>query len=147
MSDHYYLELRNAIWLAFDAHKGQTRSDGSDFIFHPLEVMIKCKSNKAKVVAVLHDIVEDTDISYRDIEWFFGKEIRELVDLLTLKPNQKYEDYIKELSKNEIAKEVKLADLHHNFDTLYLITDKERRHRLEDKYLSAFDILDTDTTI
>lgn len=141
MNDDYYMELRDAVWLAFNAHYGQKRADGSEFIFHPLQVMLKCKSNKAKIVAVLHDTVEDANVKSKDIERLFGEEIRELVDLLTLKPNQKYEDYIKELSTNEIATEVKLADLNHNFDTVHFIRDKERRKRLEKKYKKALDFL------
>lgn len=141
MSFKEYRSLSHAIGIAFSFHHGQKRADGTDFIFHPLTVMLECKSYKAKIVAVLHDILEDTEFKAEHLEIIFGKEIRDLVELLTLKPNQLYMDYIAEVSKNPITREVKIADLTHNTSTLDNIKDPEKKERLTKKYREAFDYI------
>lgn len=131
-------QLNLAINLATDKHSKQVDKAGDPYILHPLWVMNKVKSLEAKIVAVLHDIVEDTDITIEDLIFKgFDDNIVYAVDILTKRKGMDYENYIDLIGENEIAMEVKMADLEHNMDLSRLkeITDKDRQRLL--KYRNA----------
>ena len=85
------------------------------------------------IVALLHDVVEDTEVTLEQLEKEFPKQVIEAIRLLTHDKNVNYKEYIKELSKNPTAKKVKIADLLHNSDETRLekitIKDVARRER------------------
>lgn len=110
--------LSNAIVIATSAHMEQTTFNGEPYILHPLHVMDNVKTIKQKIIAVLHDVVEDTDMEIEEIRYKFGEEIADAISLLTKVEGTKYEDYIEniKLSNNKDAIAVKIQDLKHNLD-------------------------------
>lgn len=83
---------------------------------HPIAVAEMMYTDEEKIVAYLHDILEDTQLTYKDLHDKFGVGIAMNVLLLT-KEHDKYEDYLGCLSKSNIARKVKLADMFHNMST------------------------------
>ncbi len=109
--------LEDAIVLATRAHLGQLypSPEPEPYILHPLRVMLRVTSPVARIVAVLHDVVEDTDVTFRDLEERgFGKSILNALDRLTRRPGEDYDDYIHRLAADPIAREVKLSDIQDN---------------------------------
>ncbi len=110
--------LSKAIIIATSEHMEQTTFNGEPYILHPLHVMNNVKTIKQKIIAILHDVVEDTDMKIEEIRYTFGEEIADAVSLLTKVEGTKYEDYIENLktSNNKDAIAVKIQDLKHNLD-------------------------------
>ena len=136
------LHLGRAIELAKQHHKGQTDRTGKPYIEHPLRVMNQMKSEEEKIVAVLHDIVEDTDISLNDLRnEGFSEKVVSAVECLTKQVGENYDSYIERISFNPLAVKIKLADLEDNRDLTRLpqVTDKDLE-RLE-KYDKALEKL------
>lgn len=137
-------QLETAIRIAINAHYGQEDKAKSPYIFHPFRVMNNVASIEEKIVAVLHDVVEDTNLTF---EYLLNQGISpDLVDALRLLTHTKdtsYEDYIKKLSTNKIAKAVKLADIrdNRNLGRLETVTQKDL-DRLE-KYKRATKFLES----
>lgn len=134
------LELAYAIALV--AHKGQVDKAGMDYINHPLTVSNSCVTEEEKIVALLHDVLEDTSVTKEDLLKFFSEEIVEAISLLTHKEEDSYMEYLAKIKANPIAKAVKLADLKHNMDLSRLPNPSEKDlKRLEEKYKPAFAFL------
>ena len=128
------LYLDRAIELAKQHHEGQTDKAGKPYINHPLRVMNQVESEEEKIVAVLHDIVEDTDISLDDLRSEgFSEEVVSAVECLTKQDGENYDSYIERISFNKLAVKIKLADLEDNRDLTRLpeVTDKDLE-RLEE---------------
>ena len=122
------LYLDRAIELAKQHHKGQTDKAGKPYIEHPLRVMNQVESEEEKIVAVLHDIVEDTNISLNDLRnEGFSEEVVSAVECLTKQDGENYDSYIERISFNPLAVKIKLADLEDNRDLTRLpeVTDKD----------------------
>ena len=120
--------LIKAFSVASKAHKGQKDKAGRAYILHPVNVALRTKGIKRKTVALLHDIVEDTNITLDDLKKLgFDNEIVNAVAAITKKSGEKYENYLKRVKNNEIAKDVKIADLQHNsnLNRLKEITPKD----------------------
>ena len=133
-------QLEIAIELALKYHKGQMDKGGNPYILHPLEVMNDVDRMKSKIVAVLHDIIEDTECTV-DILREFGidEDAIESINTLTRKEGMSYMEYIREISYDLIATEVKLADLKCNMDLSRLnrkITNKDLERNK--KYMKAY---------
>ncbi len=136
------LHLGRAIELAKQHHKGQTNKAGKPYIEHPLRVMNQVESEEEKIVAVLHDIVEDTDISLDDLRSEgFSEKVVSAVECLTKQDGENYDSYIERISFNPLAVKIKLADLEDNRDLTRLpqVTDMNLE-RLE-KYEKALEKL------
>ena len=139
-----YVELNTALSLAMEYHKNQVDKAGLPYILHPLHIMDKVKSIDAKIVAILHDTLEDTDLT-ADLLLKKGISPENIyrIQLLTHSSNIKYFDYIKRIkdSNDPITIEVKEQDLLHNSDLsrLKYITEKDYNRHL--KYLNALKIL------
>jgi len=121
--------LEKAILIAAWAHVGQTNPQGEPYILHPLRVMLRLDDDVQRAVAVLHDVVEDTDVEIADLAraglpW----DILDGVTAMTHRPDETYEDYIRRLSSNPIARRVKLSDLEGNMDVKSLPELTEKRH-------------------
>ncbi len=131
-----------AIRMAAAAHSYQKDMGGKAYISHPLRVSMKCKSIDAKIVAILHDVIEDTkvDANYL-IENGFPKEIVDIVLLLSRKKGEQYSEYINRIKNNPIAKEVKTYDLEDNLDIKRLSKIDESDIRRLNKYLTAYRVL------
>lgn len=136
--------LEKAIRIAVNAHYGQKDKGDEPYIFHPLRVMDACHSLGAKIVAILHDVIEDTDVGMDAIIAGFPAKIVEALVLLTHMPDVAYMDYIMAIKENPIAREVKIADLKDNSSIYRLkeLTDKDIE-RLT-KYYQALKLLCTE---
>ena len=118
--------LEKAIHIAVNTHYNQKDKGGEPYIFHPLRVMDACASLEARIVAILHDVVEDTDITIEMLRQEFPPQIIEALKLLTHNPDVPYMDYVASIKTNSIAREVKIADLtdNSNVSRLSMITNK-----------------------
>ena len=109
--------IEDVIRIAVSAHEGQKDMVGNPAILHVLAVGLMGKTDLEKKVGVLHDVVEDSDVTLADLRASGVEEgVLEAVDLLTHRSGMSYEDYVKNIvnSGNETAIRVKLNDLHHN---------------------------------
>ncbi len=112
-----YTDLtERALRLAYRAHAGQEDKAEVPYIFHPYHLAEQMTTEAAVCVALLHDVVEDSDVTIEDIAALFPAEVTEAVQLLTHDERVPYLDYIRALRTNPLARTVKLADLAHNSD-------------------------------
>lgn len=137
---------KNKIELAYEIakkyHAGQVDKSGKDYIFHPIAVAQRVKSENEKILALLHDTLEDTSLTLKQLEAYgFDEEILEGLEAITKKENENYFVFINRLKANPLARRVKIADLLHNLDITRLeILTKEDLER-HSKYLAALEIL------
>ena len=138
----YTDKTKKAMKLCYEAHKDQVDKSGLPYVFHPAHVAEQMTDEATTVVALLHDVVEDTDYTLEDLAAEgFGKEILEAVALMTHEDDMPYLDYVAKLKDNPIARAVKLADLAHNSDLSRIgEVDDETKQRLE-KYKKAIAFL------
>lgn len=135
-----------AVQISTTAHMGQLDKSGKDYIYHPMTVSFNVKGIEAKIVAILHDVCEDTYITVEDLKKYgFSKEIIDAVDLLTKKENVDYEDYIANIKSNELARLVKIQDIRHNSDIsrLYGLEISEKFKNKLKKYKLALEFLES----
>ena len=138
----YNEQFQIALELAVEKHKNQTDKAGNPYILHPLHVMENVNNKEGKIVAILHDIIEDTDITENYLlKIGLSKRIVDAVVALTRSEDMDYQEYIKGLSSNPLAKEVKLADLEHNMDLKRLPTLEEKDLERNRKYQIAYHYL------
>ena len=148
-----YTDLtKKAIEIAFRAHEGQVDKAGWPYVLHPVHLAEQMNTEDECVVALLHDVVEDSDITFEELEKEGFTEVQlEALRLLTREKDEpdltkeekdrRYFEYVERIGKNPIAKAVKMADLTHNMDKTRLseITEKdEKRHA---KYKKALEML------
>ena len=111
--------LDKAIKIAVDSHSGQTGKNGDPYVLHPLRMMFQLGTIEEKIVAVLHDTIEKTQVDYGYLEDAgFSKEILFAIDSLSRRPDENYDYYIQRVSKNQLATKVKIIDLHDNITSL-----------------------------
>ena len=112
------MNLERAIEIAVAAHKGAVDKGGQPYILHPLAVMMDLKTDKEKIVGVLHDVVEDTDWTFEALkEEGFSEEVIEALRSVTKSDSDSsYIDFIERAKANFIGRNVKIADLKHNMD-------------------------------
>ena len=133
---------KRAIQFAFDAHRGQYDKSGLPYITHPLHVADAMKTEDECVVALLHDVLEDTDITIEDLTRI-GISDRQIAALRLLCHDDSvpYLEYVQAIRVDQIARKVKLADLHHNSDlTRMNVITTQDIERVE-KYKQAIEIL------
>jgi (p)ppGpp synthase/HD superfamily hydrolase len=140
-----YTEMtKTALRIAFDAHKDQVDRTGVPYIFHPYHLAEQMRDEISVCAALLHDVVEDTDVTFEELAaQGISVEVIDAVRLLTHEDGVPYMDYVRAIkeSGNAAAIAVKLADLSHNSDVSRLgKTDEKTFARLE-KYKSARDLL------
>jgi (p)ppGpp synthase/HD superfamily hydrolase len=130
------MNYQEAYELAVKMHKGQKRKViDEDYISHPLAVANTFRSGNYKIVSILHDIIEDTNITLEHLRSIgLNEELLEYVDILTRKPNQTYIEYILLCKKYIITRRIKIVDIRHNLNTFI-----SKCHT--DKYLMALYIL------
>ena len=109
--------LELAIEVAIEGHKGRKDRYGEPYILHPLRVMMKMNTREEKITAVLHDIIEDTDMTLDELrKKGFPENILTAIDCLSKREGEEYEAYIERARSNPIALRVKIADLEDNMD-------------------------------
>ena len=139
-----YTDLtKTAMQIAYDAHYGQVDRGKTPYVFHPMHVAESMKDEDGTIVAILHDILEDTPVS---AELLLRKGIPErlveAVRILTRRENEPYNEYLNRIlrSENELAIRVKYADVLHNMDESRTRTGKLPKY-LEDRYRHAEEVL------
>ena len=146
--EHYEELLVLAEEIATKAHRGQVDRAGVPYIYHPRTVAANCTSIYGKIVGWLHDVVEDTEVTMEDLrQQGFDEFLLEALDCVT-KPKKGYNEavYYERIKNNELAKEVKLADLRHNSDVSRIpqnISPEQREKMMKKKefYLSKIEYL------
>ena len=138
-----YTSLTNeAMKIAYRAHHGQVDKAGVPYIFHPVHLAEQMTNEYCVCAALLHDVVEDSNVTLEELAAIFPKEVVEAVALLTHAKNIPYMEYVQKIKDNPIARAVKLADLTHNSDRTRLAPDDPAAAwRWENKYKEAFEIL------
>ena len=140
-----YTELTiKAMNLAYSAHHGQYDKGGVPYIFHPIHLAEQMDDEISTCVALLHDTVEDTDVTLEELAAIFPREIVEAVDLLTHREGVEYFDYVRAIKANPVAVKVKLADLAHNGDPKRICNQGNAEKR-RIKYAAARAILTGET--
>ena len=128
--------------IAFEAHKEQKDKSGLPYIYHPIHLAEQMIDEATTCVALLHDVVEDTDVTFDDlINEGFTDEIIEALKLMTHDESIPYMDYVALLKDNSIARTVKLADLKHNSDDTRLDVIDEKSKKRNEKYQKAIRLL------
>jgi len=129
--------LKKAIEIAIGAHRGQKDRAGAPYILHPLRVMLRLESDTEMIVAILHDVIEDSSWTADQLrEEGFSEEIVEAVENLTKRDGEPYGDFIERAKQSPLSHRVKIADLKDNMDMSRLsrlteddMTRFERYHR------------------
>lgn len=134
---------RKALKLCFEAHKEQVDKDGMPYVFHPFHLAEQMQTEETTVVALLHDVVEDTEYTLEDLASMgFSETVLAAVALLTHDMATDYMDYVRAIKENPVAKAVKLADLRHNADPTRPIVMDEAMRRRHEKYRKAIAFLE-----
>ena len=125
--------LDRAIQIAAQVHQGQKDKYGAPYILHPIRVMMHVHSKIEKIVAILHDVIEDSDLTLDDLKnERFSTEIVNAIDALSKRDGEVYDDYINRTTKNKIAITVKLADLEDNMDLKRIdVVTKKNKESME----------------
>lgn len=138
----YTNSVKKALKLCYEVHQKQIDKAGIPYVFHPFYLAMQMDSEEEIIVALLHDVIEDSNYELNDLVTMgFSQIVVEAIACLTHNQNLTYDDYIEKISHNELAKKVKIADLKHNSDLSRLdkITDNDIK-RLN-KYKRALEIL------
>ena len=139
----YTEKTKKALKLCFDAHKNQVDKSNLPYVFHPFHLAEQMQTEETTIVALLHDIIEDTDYTIIDlINMGFDKSITDAIELMTHDDSIDYFDYVRAIKNNQIAKAVKLADLKHNSDLTRLDTIDQKALIRREKYQTAIKILE-----
>lgn len=134
-------DLEFAAEFSKRVHRGQVDKAGEDYYKHPESVASFCDTDEEKIVAYLHDTVEDTDTTIDMIRDMFGEKIAEGVFYISHPKGLPYMEQIKRLAKNDLARRVKLADLRHNMDLSRLPVIRESDLIRNEKYKKAREYL------
>ena len=135
--------LEKAISIAIEAHEGDVDKAGSPYILHPLRIMFQMDTEEEMIVAVLHDVVEDSDYSFEKLrEIGFSERVIEALDSVTKRAGEAYEDFVKRAASHPIGKKIKLADLRDNMDLSRLAKVTDTDLKRVQKYHEALKILD-----
>ena len=137
------MDLERAIQIAVEAHAGVKDKGGKAYILHPISVMMRCETDDEKTVAILHDVVEDTDWTFEALrEEGFKETIIEALKTVTKhSEDEDYDEFIQRSLKNEIGSKVKIADLRENLDVTRIGELSEKDVERINKYKRALKTL------
>lgn len=131
--------------IAYEAHHGKRDRNEIPYVFHPYHLAEQMDTEYEVLVALLHDVVEDSELTLEDLRQDgFPEEVVEAVRLLTHEEGVPYLDYVAALKENPLAKKVKLADLHHNSDVTRLGKINEKTAKRVKKYAAALRMLESE---
>ena len=139
-----YTEMtKRALALCFEAHKDQKDKSGLPYVFHPFHLAEQMEDEVTTIVALLHDVIEDTEYTIEDLQKAgFSQNVISAIALMTYDPQVPYMEYVRAIKSNPIARAVKLADLRHNSDMTRLDIITQRDEERAQKYLDAILILE-----
>jgi (p)ppGpp synthase/HD superfamily hydrolase len=134
--------LERAIEIAARAHAGKKDKAGAPYILHPLRVMLKLSYEEEQITAVLHDVIEDSDLGLDDIRREgFSRTIVAAIDSVTIRKGETYNQYIMRAAANPIGRRVKLADLEDNCDLSRLASPTRPDQDRMVKYRRAIELI------
>jgi (p)ppGpp synthase/HD superfamily hydrolase len=131
------------ILFAAQKHYGQRDKSGVPYILHPIEVMCSVKTIEEKIVAICHDLIEDTDATLDDLRLLnVPEKLIEAIDHISKREDEKYSEFIERVSENDISIKVKVADIENNtrHDRIEKL-DVVVVNRMMRKYERALDVL------
>ena len=136
--------LEKAAMICVSKHAGQTDKAGQAYFQHPMRVALRCATTEQKIVALLHDTIEDTDVtpSYL-LKQGFSQTIVDAVLSVTKRDGESYEDFVRRAAENPIGRVVKLHDLEDNLDVYRLDHIDTAMAERFNKYLKAYNYLST----
>jgi (p)ppGpp synthase/HD superfamily hydrolase len=134
--------LTQAVELARQAHDSQVDKAGKPYIEHPLRVMKTLARVEDKIVAVLHDAIEDSDLTLEDLQRLgFPENIIDAIDAITKRANENYHNYLQRVMSNQISLRVKIADMKDNMDETRIPNPSEKDYRRLQKYQQTLPLL------
>ncbi|WP_433783121.1 HD domain-containing protein [Pseudomonas frederiksbergensis] len=134
--------LERAIAIAAAAHEGQVDKGGAPYILHPLKVMLRVNTLEERIVAVLHDVVEDCGVSLDDLrKEGFSETVLTAIASVTKAPGESYEAFVERAAQNPIGRVVKLADLEENSDLSRIAQPSWEDLERVEKYRRAMGVL------
>lgn len=134
--------LEQAIAVAAQAHAGQVDKAGAPYILHPLRVMLRCTAPETRIVAVLHDVVEDTDVMIDHLRAEgFSECVLAGLDAVTKRVGEGYMDFIARAAADPIGRQVKVADLLDNSDMTRITNPTAKDLERVEKYRIALAVL------
>ena len=138
-----YTELtKKALKLSFAAHKDQIDKSGIPYVYHPFHLAEQMDTEETVTVALLHDVIEDSDYTLDDIrDMGFPDKVVNALSLMTHDKSVPYMDYVAKIKENPIARVVKLADLRHNSDLSRLDSVDQKALERVEKYRQAVKLL------
>lgn len=146
--DKYNQLLELAIKVATEAHAGQVDKGGKPYINHPQAVAASLTNTEYKIVAYLHDVCEDTSITFDDLkDMGFTYRIVNSIRLLTKTDELTYEEYLRRLRMDSCARAVKMADLKHNMDITRIPNPSEKDYARIEKYKKSLAFLESSTYV
>ena len=134
--------IERAIAIAAAAHEGQLDKAGAPYVFHPLRLMMRMATIEERIVAVLHDVVEDSAITFEDLEKEgFSTAVLEALESVTRRPSENYDKFVLRAAANPIGRRVKLVDLEDNCDLSRISAPTEKDYARIEKYRRAIAII------
>ena len=134
--------IEKALSIALEAHKGQTDKYGQPYVLHPLRLMHRFRDPELQTIAILHDVVEDSDWTLDQLRnEGFSDRIVGTVDALTRREEESYTSLIDRAADNPLARKVKLADLEDNMDIRRMKSIGDADRELLNRYRSAYEKL------
>lgn len=134
--------LEKAIFIALEAHRNQKDKAGETYILHPLRLMVKMDSETEMTAAVLHDVLEDSSWTPEDLrKEGFSEEVLSVLECLTRRADESYEEFIERLKLNPTACKVKIADLEDNMAMKRISEPTEKDWERLKKYHRAWSVL------
>ena len=137
--------IETSLHIALRAYAGKTDKAGREYILHPLRVMAKMKTDLERSAALLHDVLEDSEITAEGLlAEGIPPEVVEAVQYLTKNEGGDYQEFVARAKTNRIAARVKLADIEDNIDVLRLESLGEEDLDRIRKYHTAWRLLQED---
>lgn len=134
--------LERAIAIAAAAHAGQVDKAGQPYILHPIRVMLRVTHPEERIAAVLHDVVEDTDVTLEQLrDEGFAEGVLQAVEALTKRPGETRLEAAARAAHNPIALRVKLADNAENMDLSRLSNPTPKDHERLKEYEAVRELL------
>lgn len=135
--------LEKSIVIATIAHAGEVDKGGNPYILHPLAVASRVETIEEKIVAHLHDVVEDTTITLQNLrDVGFAEEIVDAVDAMTRRDEETYMEFINRAAENDKARNNKIADIQENMDLSRIPKPSEEDYSRASRYIRALSVLE-----
>jgi (p)ppGpp synthase/HD superfamily hydrolase len=138
--------LEDALIVAAKAHRGQLDKAGRPYILHPIAVMLRMRTDRERIVAILHDVIEDSDTTLDELRaQGYDEAALTALDHLTRREGEEYDAFVRRAAADPLARTVKIADLEHNLDTTRLaaVTEEDEarlaRYRRALAYVRSLD--------